>query len=204
MASHEYERAYNAGIHRIDVLNNLAFCQIRTNRLTAAQDTLDQMREQSPNHPVLIFNDACVALKIARERKVTPHRQVADAILAHPELSKDLEALIVAGNVYLGAAKGSPEGLDRAFDCLNRAAALGLSSVDLENLTAVSLLKADSRYAALRERAGKNPKADRPESMVARLIPPPLGSRQYLVDLAASLPRQENGTIPVSVASNVP
>ncbi|HWL07113.1 MAG TPA: hypothetical protein VNQ76_01750, partial [Planctomicrobium sp.] len=194
IAEFEYERALDAGLERADTLNNLAYCQIRVNKLNAAVETLAQAKKLAPDSPEILLNEACVELKLCRELKTMPRLDFAEAITNHKDLANDREALLVAATIYWHGARKDLALSEKAFECLAQAVPHGLTKEDLESLPASRTLKSAPKYQQIVQQASRNRRSKRSEVTVARLIPPPIENRDYLNHLIASVAK-ENLTI---------
>ncbi|WP_437224378.1 protein kinase domain-containing protein [Planctomicrobium sp. SH661] len=188
LAEHEYTAAYRAGIRRLDVLNNLAFCQLRGNKLEEARKTLAEASEVGPQSPAVLYNRANVEFKLSRQLQKPPHAEVADAILANDQLSTDRESLLLASNIYWLASKVDPQYRERAIDCLKTAVECGVTRDEVSNLPDIALRQVDPRFQQVLAAAPLRRPADAAESKFDRLLSPPLQSDEYLAELSSESP----------------
>lgn len=104
VAEFEYQQAYDAGLRRADVLNNLAFCLIRAGKTDQAEPILQQAKQARPHAlPVLLNELNCEVKKYWRHRQ-SPPTALADTIISNPELFRTQEAIIAGLRIYWLAA----------------------------------------------------------------------------------------------------
>jgi len=185
LAEHQYSLAHAAGIHRLDVLNNLAVCQIRGNRLEAARITLAQAMHLAPEFPSLLFNNAMLEAKFSRQFQTLPRTSVAEIMLRNEFLSNDSKALLAAAHIYWRASQSNPADQARAFKCLQKAVANGLTRGELVNLPEFPLNQSDPRFLEILRTAPTHHRAHDNKPSVDRLVAPPLQDRQYLAQLGS-------------------
>ncbi len=165
-----YQRALEAKQDSAAIRNNLGFCFLRANQASQAKENLDRAIQLDPRMQAAYHNRALVALgavtpkllKLNPGAKKTENYQTLIAGIA--DIDKALACDKGSAELFLDAARmhALAARVDRkwgasSLDFLSQAVQYGCGADPLLNDATFSTLQTDAAFAALRERAGRQP-----------------------------------------------
>jgi serine/threonine protein kinase len=163
-----YEQAIRTGFAAPEVLNDLGFSQVQSNRLLEAKDTLDRAIELDPSSQAAFHNRALVDLKTDRKPGFVPEQGRVDIETALRLGPPTAELFYHAACLYAVAAEHDRNLIDLALNHLRNALDQGYYPRLLKGDSSLLILRSDPRFQELTKRVAVPGSPER----LSRLVDP--------------------------------
>ena len=187
VAEKYFEQAYIAGIHRVDLLNNLAVCKERLAKNQESKELLQEAIQIRPNDLTILVNMVRVEYRqFDLNNEYNIDVELVDRMMDNPTAASHAECVYLAARCYLAESLKDSGYQSIGLQHASRAFDLGIPSRRISELTNLCPDASGDIERLVRNEERRN---DNGESLqIDRFLKPPTSSAEYLRLLVGFLP----------------
>lgn len=183
LAEQELVKAVDAGLIRIDILNNLVCCRVHLDKLKEANQTIEYAKSLGISSPSLLLNEAFLEGKACRNDGHVPRIEVAEAVLKHPDLARSRDSYRAAIPIYWFIAMKDSRYQQVAIDVIKKGINYGVCRHDFRAYGLDSHPEFREAFGQLKSRYSRRYRPT-PANSLGCLMPPPVLQTPELLEFA--------------------